>query len=96
MSDFDCEVLIVGAGPAGMAAALAAAENEGQIRVIDDNPHPGGQIWRDGPQVALPEAARRYRQAMAARKILCCTPAASWWRSVALTDWRMKTPKAAA
>lgn len=26
MSDFDCEVLIVGAGPAGMAAALAAAE----------------------------------------------------------------------
>lgn len=68
MSDFDCEVLIVGAGPAGMAAALAAAENGGQIRVIDDNPHPGGQIWRDGPQVALPEAARRYRQAMAARE----------------------------
>lgn len=30
MSDFDCEVLIVGAGPAGMAAALAAAENGGR------------------------------------------------------------------
>lgn len=29
MSDFDCEVLIVGAGPAGMAAALAAAESGG-------------------------------------------------------------------
>ena len=27
MSNFDCEVLIVGAGPAGMAAALAPWEN---------------------------------------------------------------------
>lgn len=68
MSDFDCEVLIVGAGPAGMAAALAAAESGCRVRVIDDNPYPGGQIWRDGPQVALPEAAQRYRQALAARK----------------------------
>ncbi|OKB68549.1 FAD/NAD(P)-binding oxidoreductase [Serratia marcescens] len=68
MSDFDCEVLIVGAGPAGMAAALAAAESGCQVRVIDDNPHPGGQIWRGGPQVALPESARRYQQAVAARE----------------------------
>lgn len=68
MSDFDCEVLIVGAGPAGMAAALAAAESGGLVRVIDDNPRPGGQIWRDGPQVILPKAANRYRQALAARE----------------------------
>lgn len=68
MSNFDCEVLIVGAGPAGMAAALAAAESGGQVRMIDDNPHPGGQIWRDEPQAALPETANRYRQAVAARE----------------------------
>ncbi|BEO27541.1 MAG: FAD/NAD(P)-binding oxidoreductase [Serratia marcescens] len=68
MSNFDCEVLIVGAGPAGMAAALAAAESGGQVRMIDDNPHPGGQIWRDGPQVALSETANRYRQAIATRE----------------------------
>ncbi len=68
MSNFSCEVLIVGAGPAGMAAALAAAESGGQVRMIDDNPHPGGQIWRDGMQVALPETANRYRQALAARE----------------------------
>ncbi|HIE0705312.1 TPA: FAD-dependent oxidoreductase [Serratia marcescens] len=68
MSNFDCEVLIVGAGPAGMAAALAAAESGGQVRMIDDNPHPGGQIWRDGPQVALSESANRYRQAIATRE----------------------------
>ncbi|EMH4032967.1 pyridine nucleotide-disulfide oxidoreductase [Klebsiella oxytoca] len=68
MSNFDCEVLIVGAGPAGMAAALAAAESGGQVRMIDDNPHPGGQIWRDGPQIALSETANRYRQAIATRE----------------------------
>lgn len=68
MSNFDCEVLIVGAGPAGMAAALAAAESGGQVRMIDDNPHPGGQIWRDGPQVALPEMANRYRQAVVTKE----------------------------
>lgn len=96
MSNFDCEVLIVGAGPAGMAAALAAAESGGQVRMIDDNPHPGGQIWRDGPQVALPETANRYRHAIATRKILRYSPAASWWRSVALADWPMKMPKVAA
>jgi len=43
-----CDVLIVGAGPAGMAAAVAAAPSGASIVVIDDNPAPGGQIWRDG------------------------------------------------
>ncbi len=74
MSNLDCEVLIVGAGPAGMAAALAAAESGGQVRMIDDNPHPGGQIWRDGPQVVLPETANRYRQAVATKENIALQP----------------------
>jgi D-hydroxyproline dehydrogenase subunit alpha len=40
------EVLVVGAGPAGLAAACAAAEHGKRVAVIDDNPAPGGQIWR--------------------------------------------------
>jgi NADPH-dependent 2,4-dienoyl-CoA reductase/sulfur reductase-like enzyme len=44
-----CDLLIVGAGPAGMAAAVAAAPSGASIVVIDDNPAPGGQIRRDGP-----------------------------------------------
>jgi NADPH-dependent 2,4-dienoyl-CoA reductase/sulfur reductase-like enzyme len=40
------EVLIVGAGPAGMAAAVRAAECGQQVTVVDDNPGIGGQIWR--------------------------------------------------
>jgi len=59
-----CDLLIVGAGPAGMAAAVAAAPAGVSILVIDDNPVPGGQIWRDGPGAALPAAARHWREAM--------------------------------
>lgn len=59
-----CDLLIVGAGPAGMAAAVAAAPSGASIVVIDDNPAPGGQIWRDGPGAALPPAARRWREAL--------------------------------
>ena len=46
MRSFD--VLIVGAGPAGMAAAWAASSRSLRIGVVDDNPAPGGQIWRGG------------------------------------------------
>ena len=42
------EVLVIGAGPAGIAAATAAAEHGRQTVVLDDNPAPGGQIWRGG------------------------------------------------
>ncbi len=40
-----CRILIVGAGPAGIAAAYAA-KDAGPVAMIDDNPAPGGQIWR--------------------------------------------------
>ena len=62
----DCEILIIGAGPAGMAAALAAAPSGVSIVMIDDNPVPGGQIWRDGPNAQIPMAARRMREQLAA------------------------------
>jgi NADPH-dependent 2,4-dienoyl-CoA reductase/sulfur reductase-like enzyme len=42
------EVLVVGAGPAGMAAATAAATHGTKVIVLDDNPTAGGQIWRQG------------------------------------------------
>jgi len=49
------DLLIIGAGPAGMAAALAAAPHGPSIALLDDNPLPGGQIWRDGPNAPVPE-----------------------------------------
>ncbi|WP_347505268.1 FAD/NAD(P)-binding oxidoreductase [Pseudomonas anguilliseptica] len=61
------DILIIGAGPAGMAAALAAAPSGARIALLDDNPLPGGQIWRDGAQAQLPDGAKRYRQRIAAQ-----------------------------
>ncbi|MCJ8203047.1 FAD/NAD(P)-binding oxidoreductase [Pseudomonas sp. RGM2987] len=59
-------LLIIGAGPAGMAAAVAAASSGARIVLLDDNPLPGGQIWRDGPQARLPAEARRLRERLQA------------------------------
>ncbi|WP_296183478.1 NAD(P)/FAD-dependent oxidoreductase [Pseudomonas sp. UBA1879] len=55
------DLLIIGAGPAGMAAALAAATTGIRIAILDDNPLPGGQIWRDGPNAQLPALASHMR-----------------------------------
>lgn len=40
------DLLVVGAGPAGLAAAYRAAQNGMQVTIVDDNPSAGGQIWR--------------------------------------------------
>lgn len=43
------DVLVVGAGPAGMAAAVRAAETGARVGLVDENFAPGGQIWRSQP-----------------------------------------------
>jgi NADPH-dependent 2,4-dienoyl-CoA reductase/sulfur reductase-like enzyme len=40
------DIAVVGAGPAGMAAAHAALSRGADVTLIDDNPSPGGQIRR--------------------------------------------------
>lgn len=53
------DVVVVGAGPAGIAAACAARESGLSVAVVDDNPAAGGQIWRGG----IPSPWReRFRQ----------------------------------
>lgn len=51
------DVLVVGAGPAGMAAAATAAECGARVGVVDDNPAPGGQIWRGESANRPPQSA---------------------------------------
>ncbi|WP_191091519.1 (2Fe-2S)-binding protein [Affinibrenneria salicis] len=41
------DVLIVGAGPAGLAAAREAADAGLSVGLVDENPLPGGQIYRN-------------------------------------------------
>jgi NADPH-dependent 2,4-dienoyl-CoA reductase/sulfur reductase-like enzyme len=53
------DLLIVGAGPAGMAAAVAARRHGLTVVVVDDQSAPGGQIWRAVETVAVtPRGAR--------------------------------------
>lgn len=40
------DVLVIGGGPAGIAAAACAAESGVKTGIVDDNPSLGGQIWR--------------------------------------------------
>ncbi|RDJ21722.1 FAD-binding protein [Bosea caraganae] len=64
MSEVD--LLIVGAGPAGMAAAVTARQNGLDVLVIDDQPAPGGQIWRSVETVAATKRGALLGEAYAA------------------------------
>jgi len=46
MRDRSFDVVVIGAGPAGLAAASRAAESRAKTALVDENPQPGGQIWR--------------------------------------------------
>ncbi|SLN12913.1 Hydrogen cyanide synthase subunit HcnB [Roseovarius litorisediminis] len=46
------DLIIIGAGPAGMAAAQTAADNGLSVCLLDEQPRPGGQIYRDVDRVA--------------------------------------------
>ncbi|MBE1284175.1 MAG: NAD(P)-binding protein [Rhodobacteraceae bacterium] len=55
MSAFDCA--IVGAGPAGMSAAIAMAEAGVRVVVLDRASRAGGQIYRSAAASPLPDVA---------------------------------------
>ncbi|MGH9520655.1 MAG: NAD(P)/FAD-dependent oxidoreductase, partial [Terriglobales bacterium] len=60
------DTLVIGAGPAGIAAAVTAAECGASVGLVDDNPAAGGQIWRSGAH--LPVAARQWLERLEASK----------------------------
>jgi D-hydroxyproline dehydrogenase subunit alpha len=61
-SSTTAEIVIIGAGPAGIAAAIASAESGKTTLVVDDNFSPGGQIWRAGVKHPPAKAARWLKQ----------------------------------
>ncbi len=54
------DLLVIGAGPAGIAAACAAAERGQSVTVVDENPGPGGQIWRNAENAPPDRPADRW------------------------------------
>ncbi len=57
------EVVVVGGGPAGIAAAVHAAEAGAKTLLVDEQPRPGGQVWRHRGEP--PPAARRWLERFA-------------------------------
>jgi NADPH-dependent 2,4-dienoyl-CoA reductase/sulfur reductase-like enzyme len=47
-----CDLAVVGAGPAGLSGAVAAADAGCRVAVLDLGDRPGGQYWRWGPSTA--------------------------------------------
>ena len=54
------DVIIVGAGPAGLSAACAAAESGARVAIVDESPWLGGQIWRGQADDPSNPQARRW------------------------------------
>jgi NADPH-dependent 2,4-dienoyl-CoA reductase/sulfur reductase-like enzyme len=46
ITERETDVLVVGAGPGGIAASCCAADAGKRVTLLDDNPRAGGQIWR--------------------------------------------------
>ncbi|RKN06270.1 FAD-dependent oxidoreductase [Streptomyces radicis] len=46
MNERPFDLAVVGAGPAGLAAAVAAGESGLRVALVDAGPRPGGQFWR--------------------------------------------------
>ena len=46
------DVVVIGAGPAGLAAATTLAERGASVILFDENPGPGGQVYRGIEQTA--------------------------------------------
>ncbi|MES2107042.1 MAG: FAD/NAD(P)-binding oxidoreductase [Pseudomonadota bacterium] len=62
------DAVVIGAGPAGLAAAHAAANSGASVAIVDDNPGSGGQIWRGGAAASQDKRARSLAQHIADAK----------------------------
>jgi NADPH-dependent 2,4-dienoyl-CoA reductase/sulfur reductase-like enzyme len=60
MPDRDCEIAVVGAGPAGLSAANAASAHGRRVILIDENASAGGQIWRGENRGPAPAVERMF------------------------------------
>ncbi len=67
MSSECYDVVVVGAGPAGLAAAGAAASHGARVGLLDAQPLLGGQVWRNDVHAGAPRIARAAFRTIAAR-----------------------------
>ena len=60
LRDYHYEVVVLGGGPAGIAAACVAAESGCRVALLESTPWLGGPLWRTLPDVPAPRDARTW------------------------------------
>ena len=65
-----CDVAVVGAGPAGIAAASRVAEAGRAVVLLDEGLGPGGQIWRPKLGGLQPKVARHWIERLQATRAI--------------------------
>ena len=87
-----CDLLVVGAGPAGMAGSIAAAEQGLHVVLVDEQPRLGGSLgWQWNGDTAHNGHLARMREQVEKHhniQLRCGTQAAGWYADnwVALVD----------
>ncbi|MDO8185270.1 2Fe-2S iron-sulfur cluster-binding protein [Conexibacter sp. JD483] len=71
-----CELLVVGGGPAGLAAAVAAAEAGISVVLADERPKPGGQYYKQPPEALVDDASKLDPQYRSGRSLIARARAA--------------------
>ncbi len=61
MRQIRCDVLVIGAGPAGLAAVQRLLRGGADVGWVDDQAQPGGQIWRGAFAKEAEHASRQSR-----------------------------------
>ncbi|MEX2285465.1 MAG: 2Fe-2S iron-sulfur cluster-binding protein [Planctomycetaceae bacterium] len=78
-----CDLLVVGAGPAGLAGAIAAAENGLHVLLVDEQQRPGGSLtWQWAGDAAARERLRELLERASMLDNLemrCATQAGGWY-----------------
>jgi thioredoxin reductase len=87
------ELLVVGAGPAGLAAAAAAAEAGVDVVLVDERAKPGGQFYKqpsEAHHVIEPELDKQYREG---RALIARVEAAGVERLAGVEIWAAAGPR---
>ena len=75
-----CDVLVIGAGPSGLAAALSAADAGARVLLVDENARAGGSgRWSGASADEIERLRRSRRRDAAASKCLPSTFAAGYY-----------------